>query len=143
MNHAQERVENRVRWPWTDVRPIDAQEQDVVRLSGNVNVERSLEIRKVLLEAVAGKRNVFVDLSKVAYIDSAGIACLVEALQMARDHGADLGLLSVSRRIVWLRRFNNVPDLLAFQSDSIGLKGGGCTQWICMAAFAAPAMSRG
>ncbi len=115
MNHAQERVENRARWPWTDVRPIDAQEQDVVRLSGNVNVERSLEIRKVLLEAVAGKRNVFVDLSKVAYIDSAGIACLVEALQMARDHGADLGLLSVSTqamRVLELARLDMIFPIL-------------------------------
>ncbi len=115
MNHAQERVEDRARWPWTDVRPIDAQEQDVVRLSGNVNVERSLEIRKVLLEAVAGKRNVFVDLSKVAYIDSAGIACLVEALQMARDHGADLGLLSVSTqamRVLELARLDMIFPIL-------------------------------
>ena len=115
MNHAQERVENRARWPWTDVRPIDVQEQDVVRLSGNVNVERSLEIRKVLLEAVAGKRNVFVDLSKVAYIDSAGIACLVEALQMARDHGADLGLLSVSTqamRVLELARLDMIFPIL-------------------------------
>ena len=45
--------------------------------------------------------------------------------------------------MVRLRRFKSVPDLLAFQSDSIGLRGGGCTQWMCMAAFAAPAMSRG
>ena len=115
MNHAQERVENRARWPWTDVRPIDVQEQDVVRLSGNVNVESSLEIRKVLLEAVAGKRNVFVDLSKVAYIDSAGIACLVEALQMARDHGADLGLLSVSTqamRVLELARLDMIFPIL-------------------------------
>ncbi len=96
MNHAQERIEDRARWLWTDLRSIDAREQDVVRLSGNVDFERSLEIRKVLLETVAGKRNVIVDLSEVTYIDSSGIACLVEALQMARNHGANLGLLSVS-----------------------------------------------
>ena len=35
-----------------------------------------------------------------------------------------------------LRRFKCVPDLLAFQSDSIGLKGGGCTQWTCIGVFA-------
>ena len=96
MNHAQERIEDRAGWLWTDLRSIDAREQDVVRLSGNVDFERSLEIRKVLLDTVAGKRNVIVDLCEVTYIDSSGIACLVEALQMARNHGANLGLLSVS-----------------------------------------------
>ena len=56
MNHAQEGIEDRDRWLCTDLRSIDAREQDVVRLSGNVDFERSLEIRKVLLETVAGKR---------------------------------------------------------------------------------------
>ncbi len=115
MKQAQERVEDRARGLWTDVRSIEAQEQDVVRLSGNVNFERSLETRKILLETVAGKRNVFVDLSKVAYIDSAGIACLVEALQMARDHGADLGLLSVSTqamRVLELARLDMIFPIL-------------------------------
>ena len=96
MNHVQERIEDRAGWLWMDLRSIDAREQDVVRLSGNVDFERSLEIRKVLLDTVAGKRNVIVDLCEVTYIDSSGIACLVEALQMARNHGANLGLLSVS-----------------------------------------------
>ncbi len=115
MNHAQERVEDRARWLWTDVRSIDAQERDVVRLSGNVDFERSLEIRKILLDTVAGKRNVFVDLSKVTYIDTAGIACLVEALQIARDHGANFGLLSVSTqamRVLELARLDVVFPIL-------------------------------
>ena len=115
MNHAQERVDDRAQWLWTDVRSIDAQEQDVVRLSGSVDVERSLEIRKILLETVAGRRNVVVDLSEVTYIDSSGIACLVEALQMARNHGANLGLLSVSTqamRALGLARLDIVFPLL-------------------------------
>ncbi len=115
MKQAQERVEDRARGLWTDVRSIEAQEQDVVRLSGNVNFERSLETRKILLETVAGKRNVFVDLSNVTYIDSSGIACLVEALQMARNHGANLGLLSVSTqamRVLELARLDMVFPIL-------------------------------
>ena len=115
MNHAQERVDDRAQWLWTDVRSIDAQEHDVVRLSGSVDVERSLEIRKILLETVAGRRNVVVDLSEVTYIDSSGIACLVEALQMARNHGANLGLLSVSTqamRALGLARLDIVFPLL-------------------------------
>ncbi len=115
MNHAQERIDDRARWLWTDLRSIDAREQDVVRLSGNVDFERSLEIRKVLLDTVAGKRNVIVDLCEVTYIDSSGIACLVEALQMARNHGANLGLLSVSTqamRALELARLDTVFPIL-------------------------------
>lgn len=121
MIHAQERAEERAGWLRSNVRSIDAQEQDVIRLSGNVDFERSSEIRKILLEAVAGKRDVFVDLSKVTYIDSSGIACLVEALQIARDHGANLGLLSVSLqtlRVLELARLDMVfPILDAYQAE--------------------------
>ncbi len=88
-----------------------ADNQDVLRLAGNVDLEHSPEIRKTLLDAVAERVNVFVDLSQVTYIDSSGIACLVEALQTARDHGANLGLISVSRqamRVLELARLDMV-----------------------------------
>lgn len=107
-------------------KPSADRKQDVVRLSGNVDLEHSPDIRKTLLEAVAEKVNVFVDLSEVTYIDSSGIACLVEALQTARNHGANLGLVAVSRqamRVLELARLDMVfsihDDLAsAFQAQS-------------------------
>ncbi len=89
----------------------EAQNQDVVRLAGSVDLEHSPKIRQTLLDAVAARVNVFVDLSEVTYIDSSGIACLVEALQAARNHSADLGLVAVSRqamRVLELARLDMV-----------------------------------
>ena len=89
----------------------DADTQDVLRLAGNVDLEHSPDIRKTLLDAVAERVNVLVDLSEVTYIDSSGIACLVEALQTARSRGANLGLISVSRqamRVLELARLDMV-----------------------------------
>ena len=98
-------------------------DRDVVRLQGNVDLEHSPEVRKRLLGAVAGKGHVLVDLSEVTYIDSSGIACLVEALQTARGHGADLSLVSVSMqamRVLELARLDMVfpihDDLSAAQA---------------------------
>jgi anti-sigma B factor antagonist len=89
----------------------EAQNQDVIRLAGSVDLEHSPEIRQRLLDAVAGRGNIFVDLSEVTYIDSSGIACLVEALQAARNHSANLGLVAVSRqamRVLELARLDMV-----------------------------------
>ena len=98
----------------------DARRQEVVRLTGSVDLEHSPKVRKTLLEAVAGGRDVFVDLSEVTYIDSSGIACLVEALQTARGRDTDLALVSVSMqamRVLELARLDMVfpihPDLAA------------------------------
>ncbi len=105
--------------------PIDTQDPDVVRLSGNVDLEHSPDIRKTLLAAVAGKRDVFVDLSEVTYIDSSGIACLVEALQTARNHGADLGLVSVSRQAMRVFELARLDMVFSIHEDlASALKAG-------------------
>ena len=83
----------------------------VVRLEGSVDLEHAPDARKRLLDAVALGRDVLVDLSGASYIDSSGIACLVEALQAARSKGADLGLFSVSTqamRVLELARLDMV-----------------------------------
>ncbi len=51
MNRTQNLVEDQVRSLTTDIGFIDTQKQDVVRLRGNADFERSPEIRKILLEA--------------------------------------------------------------------------------------------
>lgn len=87
------------------------QDPSVVRLDGSVDLEHAPEVRKRLLDAVALGRNVLVDLSAATYIDSSGIACLVEALQKARSKGHDLGLVAVSlqaRRVLELARLDMV-----------------------------------
>jgi anti-sigma B factor antagonist len=87
------------------------QEPSVVCLKGSVDLEHAPGVRKALLDAVALGRNVLVDMSAASYIDSSGIACLVEALQQARSKGADLGLVSVSMqamRVLELARLDMV-----------------------------------
>jgi anti-sigma B factor antagonist len=64
-----------------------------------------------LLDSLKQGRNVLVDLSLVTYIDSSGIASLVEGLQVARKQKTDLALVSVSqrvRRVLELARLDKV-----------------------------------
>ena len=83
----------------------------VVALAGEVDLETSPDARKVLLEAVAQNRPVLVDLSGVDYIDSSGVASLIEALQHAKRNGRMLALVSVSEasfRVLRLARLDKV-----------------------------------
>ncbi len=103
----------------------EAQNQDVVRLAGSVDLEHSPNIRRRLLDAVAKRVDVFVDLSEVSYIDSSGIACLVEALQAARNHNANLGLVAVSRqamRVLELARLDMVFSIHADLASALQAK---------------------
>ncbi len=90
----------------------------VIRLTGDVDLEHCVAVRKLLLDGVARGRDLLVDLSRVTYLDSSGIASLVEALQVARKNGTALRLFSLSvqaLRVFELARLDKVfaihPDL--------------------------------
>lgn len=90
----------------------------VVALEGEIDLDRAPEVRRLLLDCTSRGRDVLVDLSAISYIDSSGIASLVEALQSADRGGIAFGLVAVSpeaRRVFELARLDQVftihPDL--------------------------------
>ncbi len=83
----------------------------VIALDGDVDLEHSAAVRDMLLEQVAKGRDLMVDLSAVDYIDSSGIASLIEALQSAKRNDTRLELVSVSdqaMRVLRLARLDKV-----------------------------------
>jgi anti-sigma B factor antagonist len=83
----------------------------VLALSGDVDLSHSPALRKVLMEMMLDRRTVVVDLSAVTYVDSSGIAGLVEAYQMARKNGTTFTLAAISdpvRRVLQLARLDRV-----------------------------------
>ena len=64
---------------------------DSVAIQGRITVENSGEMRTALANALRKKpATVSVDLSGVSYIDTSGLATLVEAVRIARKQGTRL-----------------------------------------------------
>ena len=64
---------------------------DKVAVHGRVTIATSGEIRRMLSDALRAKpANVSVDLSDVSYIDTSGLATLLEALRIAHKQGTRL-----------------------------------------------------
>lgn len=83
----------------------------IVCLKGDVDLESSPEARRILMECVKKGRSILVDLSEVGYIDSSGIASLVEALQSTRKKGLNFDLARVSEgafRVLHLARLDKI-----------------------------------
>ncbi len=83
----------------------------VVALSGEVDLHYSPEARKQILALLNKNNNVLVDLSAVSYIDSSGIASLVEGYQLARNKQLQFGLVGVSEaahQVLQLARLDKV-----------------------------------
>lgn len=94
----------------------------VVGLRGDVDLEHSPAAREVLLSCVRSGHDLAVDLSAVEYIDSSGIASLVEAFQEARKRGARFSLVAVSPaalRVFELARLDSVFTIFASLDEAL------------------------
>lgn len=97
----------------------------IITLTGDVDLETSPQAREQILQALKNNQHVLVDLSEVEYIDSSGIASLVEGYQDAKGRNLSIGLVNISdaaRQVLQLARldqvfpiFDNVDDGLAAQ----------------------------
>jgi anti-sigma B factor antagonist len=78
---------------------------------GEIDLACSNQTREAILGQLNGKNHVLVDLAGVEYIDSSGIASLVEGYQRARAMGLRFGLVAVSdaaRKVLELARLDQV-----------------------------------
>ena len=94
----------------------------VVALTGDIDLESSPKVRTALLDCVGLKRGVLVDLSAVSYIDSSGVASLVEAFQTARKSDTRFGLVSVSQpamRVLELARLDRIFSIYESVAEGI------------------------
>ncbi len=97
----------------------------IVAFEGDVDLEHSPKAREVLLGCVARGQDVFVDLSAVSYIDSSGVASLVEAFQASKQKGAQFALVAVNAaalRVLELARLDKVFTI--HETLPEGIRGG-------------------
>jgi anti-sigma B factor antagonist len=95
----------------------------VVSFGGEVDLEHSPKAREVLLECVAKERDIFVDLSGVSYIDSSGVASLVEAFQSTRKQGTGFSLVAVNpaaMRVLELARLDKIFTIHDTLAEGLG-----------------------
>lgn len=98
----------------------------VLTLSGEVDLAESPKARQHIIECLGGGSHLLVDLSAVVYIDSSGIASLVEGLQLARDKNLKFGLVNVSRaatQVLKLARLDRVFPIYETVDDFRNVAG--------------------
>jgi anti-sigma B factor antagonist len=96
----------------------------IVDINGDVTLYNSPEIRKVLMDALnkKGTERVVVNMSGVNYIDSAGVASLVEGLKLARslkNAFALYGLNKHPREVLELTRLMKVFEIYDTESEAV------------------------
>ena len=72
----------------------------IIPLEGEIDLHVSPRIAATLTAVVKEKpRNLIVDLAKVSYIDSSGLAILIEAMQSVEKYGGKFALASLQENV--------------------------------------------
>jgi anti-sigma B factor antagonist len=93
-------------------------------ISGDIDLANSPTMRKTLLGEIKDKHTakVFLNLRNVRYIDSSGIASLVEGLKASRDNGARMILYGLSpsvREVLELSRLQKIFEIYDSEEQAL------------------------
>ena len=94
----------------------------IVDVVGQIDMGSSLVLRKALLEALGGTKRLAINLTGVTYIDSSGIASLVELLKEARKSGKRIILYGVSSsvlQVLQLTRLTGVFEIKETEAQAL------------------------
>jgi anti-sigma B factor antagonist len=97
----------------------------IIDCTGDVDLYTSTDLRDVLLtEMRSGTPGVLINLTDVAYIDSSGIATLVEGLQFSRQTNTKFALFGLrpnARSVLQLARLDKV--FVTFEDEPQAILG--------------------
>lgn len=92
----------------------------VFQVNGEINISTSPDLKKQFEKQPSKK--VLVNLENVGYIDSSGLATLVEMLKKTRAQGGSLGLSGMSnkvRSLFEITKLDKLFSIYASQQDAV------------------------
>ncbi|HKT47205.1 MAG TPA: STAS domain-containing protein [Candidatus Acidoferrales bacterium] len=96
----------------------------ILDVSGDIDLSSSPQVRKALLHELRENRTprVVMNLRGVRYIDSSGVASLVEGLKASRDTGSRLllfGLSQSAREVLQLSRLLKIFEIFDNEEQAL------------------------
>jgi anti-sigma B factor antagonist len=111
--------------PFMNISTRQFENASIVDVTGDITLYNTPEVRRILLDLLKEKRvrRVIVNLEKVKYIDSAGVASLVEGLKLSRDLKSGFALYGLSRstrEVLELTRLLKVFEVHDTEEQALG-----------------------
>ena len=96
----------------------------IITLTGEIDLQTSPEARELILQTLKNNQHVLVEMAEVEYIDSSGIASLVEGFQDAKVRKLNFGLVNISastRQVLALARLDKIFTIFDTVDDALSL----------------------
>ena len=106
------------------ISPRHLEKVTIFDISGDIDLASSPQLRKALLRELRELRipRVVLNLAAVRYIDSSGVASLVEGLKASRDSGSRLilfGLNSAIREVLQLSKLLRIFEITDTEEQAV------------------------
>ena len=89
----------------------------IVTLTGEIDLETSPQARQILLGTVEQSEKLLIDMASVTYIDSSGIATLVEAFQRAKKIGKQVAFICLNPAVVRVLSLARLDKVFAIHAN--------------------------
>lgn len=93
------------------------------RVSGDIDINSSPDVKKTFDQVISQKKDkVVINLKEVGYIDSSGLATLVEVLKNLRSYGGKLKLSNLSSKVKGLfeiTKLDKLFDIVDEEDDAV------------------------
>jgi anti-sigma B factor antagonist len=92
---------------------------EIVSISGRVAIDTSSRMRGRLADALRSKPDaITIDLSQVDYMDTSGLATLIEAMRLARQQNTQLLLRGVQEQPRYLLKVSDLDRVFPIEEDA-------------------------
>ena len=91
---------------------VSQPEPSIISLEGEIDLHESPNVRESLRPLIERKApRIYVDMAEVTYIDSSGLAVLIDAMQRIANYGGKFGLIAIRpsvRTVLEIARLDQV-----------------------------------
>jgi anti-sigma B factor antagonist len=84
---------------------------------GEIDMQYSPLVRQQILDQLENGKPLYIDLRKVSYMDSSGIACLVEGLQQSRSKQLDFKLIAPQTQVLQVLKLARLDQVFPIVDD--------------------------
>ncbi len=106
-----------------DIKVRHTESVTIVELAGSLDISSTHQLRQALADTISDKSAlVVINLRNLYFVDSSGLAALVQGLKRAREYQGNLCLCSLQppvRLILELTRFDKVFEIFVSEKDAV------------------------
>lgn len=88
-----------------------------IHFSGEIDMQFSPVVREQILAQVQHSKPLHINLREVSYMDSSGIACLIEGLQKSKTAAVDFFLIAPQTQVVQMLKLARLDKIFSIIED--------------------------